>query len=123
MGAQVGGAQGQQHGEAAGPGDDRREHRGRARERQHFGAGRRAVQGEIADPERARLQIFDGKPGLKSPQRQRAQGLGVEIGRAKRAQSPSISLALHIGKKSPRDRTPNHGSSRQRSVAPSATRS
>ena len=123
MGPQVRSPLGEQHGQAAGAGDDRREHSGRARKRQHVRARRRPGQGEVANPRRARLKRVEGEFGRELSSRQRAQSVGIEIGRAMRGQRPSISLIRHIGKKTPRDRTPNQASSRQVSVVPSATRS
>ena len=122
MGPQVRSPLGEQHGQAAGAGDDRREHSGRARKRQHVRARGGPVKAKSPTPARP-LEARRGRVRARASSRQRAQSVGIEIGRAMRGQRPSISLIRHIGKKTPRDRTPNQASSRQVSVVPSATRS
>ena len=115
-------AKGQENGEPIRTRDNRREN---GRRTGDGDAGRReTVESKIADFRRRRARQRSGQErrGELSP-RQRTQCVRREMVRLEIAQSPSISLAGHMGKKTPLERTPNQDSSSRRSVVPRSTRS
>ena len=125
MGAQVRRPQRQENGQSLRPFDDRQKDRGGAREGRQAGQVQRSSAGSVVARALRRgqfeLRIAERRPELRL--RQLAQRGGIQIGDNVGAQSPSISLARHMGKNSPPERTPNQSSFSTRSVRPRATRS
>ena len=88
------------------------------------GVRHKAAQQEIAGFRRFRAgQVVERERRPQLPLRQRPKRLAIQPCHVDDGQSPSISLAGHMGKKTPPERTPNHVSSPQRSDAPRSTRS
>ena len=124
VGAQGRGPQGQEDAQSAGPVDDRQKHRGRARRGEPGKLGRSRARSVVAHVLlRGPFELRQAERGPEPPLRQRAQRGRTRIGDKVAAQSPSISLAGHIGKKIPLERTPNQSWFATRSVRPRATRS
>ena len=145
VGAQVRASQGQENGQPAGPLHDRQKNAaGRARaiaagsggrhDRQKDGGGaqsRRRARSGCARRARRRsgsfgaacLEVRQAERGPELFLRQRPERARTRVGDKTGAQSPSISLAGRMGKKSPLERTPNQSVFAIRSVRPRATRS